>query len=122
MSGTRTFPAVLDSAYQVTVSGPRHPRTGEHGTERIALADAWLVWSYEHNAWWGPEWAGYTTNVLRAGLYTQAAATQIEQLRGTGGEEARHVSAVLRGVEFSRDGTFGGALLGAARRNLELAG
>ena len=33
-----------------------------------------LIWSNEHHAWWRPEGRGYTSNVLQAGLYTEAEA------------------------------------------------
>lgn len=58
----------------VTVCTPRGDSCGEFSIIRVPLADAWLIWSYEHNAWWGPEYCGYYTNVLSAGLYTQDAA------------------------------------------------
>jgi hypothetical protein len=38
----------------------------------------WLVWSYEHSAWWGPDHRGYTNSIARAGLYTEAQARQIQ--------------------------------------------
>ncbi|HEV7297950.1 MAG TPA: hypothetical protein VGN72_01190 [Tepidisphaeraceae bacterium] len=37
----------------------------------------WLVWSNEHNAWWRPEWKGYTQQVRDAGRYGLAEARQI---------------------------------------------
>lgn len=38
--------------------------------------DRYVIWSFKHNAWWGPNEAGYTQNFKQAGLYTaeQAAA------------------------------------------------
>lgn len=27
----------------------------------------YLIWSYEHNAWWKPNRWGYTTNIKEAG-------------------------------------------------------
>ena len=32
--------------------------------------DAYLVWSNEHNAWWGPGETGYVRRVAEAGRYT----------------------------------------------------
>jgi hypothetical protein len=42
-------------------------------------ADPWVVWSFEHNAWWSPARRGYTPDVDRAGRYTRADAEAIEQ-------------------------------------------
>lgn len=33
-------------------------------------APLWLVWSNEHTAWWGPNNAGYYTDIGSAGRYT----------------------------------------------------
>lgn len=38
----------------------------------------WVVWSYEHDAWWGENRHGYRNGLLRAGLYTEAEAKEIE--------------------------------------------
>lgn len=37
----------------------------------------WLIYSREHNAWWNPGEAGYTTIVYNAGRYTFAQAMKI---------------------------------------------
>jgi len=37
----------------------------------------YLIWSFEHNAWWNPNEAGYTGNVERAGRYSQQDAGRI---------------------------------------------
>jgi hypothetical protein len=36
----------------------------------------YVIWSFEHEGWWGPGWRGYTRNLAKAGRYTgeQAAA------------------------------------------------
>lgn len=40
----------------------------------------WVVWSVEHNAWWGPNRGGYFTHLVGgAGLYTEAEAREIER-------------------------------------------
>lgn len=46
-----------------------------------------LVYSREHNAWWGPNHCGYTTNIDDAGRYTEAEADKIvaSACRGRGG-------------------------------------
>lgn len=40
----------------------------------VPIADAYLIWSHEHHAWWGPNFCGYFANPLGAGLYTKEAA------------------------------------------------
>jgi hypothetical protein len=37
----------------------------------------YLIWSYEHNAWWKPNQRGYTKNIAEAGRYTLAEAGEI---------------------------------------------
>ena len=37
----------------------------------------WLIWSFEHNAWWGKNWLGYTENIKEAGRYTYHEARAI---------------------------------------------
>jgi hypothetical protein len=36
-----------------------------------------LIWSYEHNAWWAPGRSGYTSDLRKAGRYTEAEAQEI---------------------------------------------
>ncbi len=36
-----------------------------------------LIWSFEHNAWWGPNACGYTTQQSQAGLYDRGRAEEI---------------------------------------------
>ena len=43
----------------------------------------WVVWSYEHSAWWAANHSGYMAELLHAGLYTEAEAKEIE-LRANG--------------------------------------
>jgi hypothetical protein len=69
---------------------------------RIDPARSWLVWSFEHNAWWAANSCGYTTGLLFAGLYTEAEAKEIEEgsswgtgSRRTRREEARSLASVL---------------------------
>lgn len=46
---------------------------------RAPAGEPWVVWSHEHDAWWGPDQRGYAENVLGAGVYTEAVAKQIER-------------------------------------------
>ena len=36
--------------------------------------DMYLIWSWKHRAWWAPNGAGYTKDIMEAGRYTQDAA------------------------------------------------
>jgi hypothetical protein len=40
---------------------------------------AWLVWSYKHGAWWGPDHSGYTMSISNAGVYTEEEAFEIQE-------------------------------------------
>jgi hypothetical protein len=40
-------------------------------------AGAYVIWSFEHEAWWRPGRWGYTRELAEAGHYTQAEAAQI---------------------------------------------
>ncbi|MCR4297541.1 MAG: hypothetical protein NUV75_02125 [Gallionella sp.] len=37
----------------------------------------WLIWSNEHNAWWGPGCCGYPSDIASAGRYTLEQAINI---------------------------------------------
>ena len=39
--------------------------------------ERYLIWSFEHRAWWGPGRVGYTTATHRAGIYTAEEANEI---------------------------------------------
>lgn len=43
----------------------------------MANPQDWLIWSYEHKAWWKEFCFGYTKNVAEAGRYTETAARKI---------------------------------------------
>ena len=46
--------------------------------ERLApLMDSFVVWSHEHQMWWGPNHAGYTPDLNKAGRYTRREAGDI---------------------------------------------
>lgn len=37
----------------------------------------YLIWSNEHQAWWGPVRWGYTTEISKAGRYSREQAVEI---------------------------------------------
>lgn len=37
----------------------------------------YLIWSYDHNAWWRPNECGYTERIEEAGRYTASTAGRI---------------------------------------------
>lgn len=39
----------------------------------------WVVWSYEHTGWWGPNRVGYVEDFLAAGAYSDTDAQEIER-------------------------------------------
>jgi hypothetical protein len=41
------------------------------------LMDDYLIWSAEHEAWWGPERCGYVRSISKAGVYSHAEALDI---------------------------------------------
>lgn len=43
------------------------------------LAHLWLVWSYEHRAWWRSNRNGYCTEFWGAGCYSEDEAKKIER-------------------------------------------
>jgi hypothetical protein len=66
--------------------------------ETVKANDAWLVWSFEHDAWWAANSCGYTTGLLNAGVYSEAEAKEIEAgstYGKTRREEARSLASVL---------------------------
>ncbi len=37
----------------------------------------YLIWSFEHNGWWSPNWLGYTPKRSEAGAYEAHEAMEI---------------------------------------------
>jgi hypothetical protein len=66
----------------------------------------WLVWSYEHNAWWGPGKCGYTKDWQKAGRYRYSEAMQIcvdaNRYTEQTNEEMVHVHNVENGYWLPR--------------------
>jgi hypothetical protein len=50
------------------------------------VADLVKVWSFEHDAWWRPNSAGYTMREDEAGLYERAEAEEIVRSANHGGQ------------------------------------
>lgn len=51
-----------------------------------APSDRWVVWSFEHEAWWGPRHMGYHPQLLCAGLYAMDEAKEIERRANAQGD------------------------------------
>ena len=43
----------------------------------MANTGDYVIWSFEHEAWWRPDRRGYTPDLKQAGRYTQADADAI---------------------------------------------
>jgi hypothetical protein len=41
------------------------------------MDDVYVIWSFEHDAWWGPARWGYTPDLANAGRYSQHEAAEI---------------------------------------------
>lgn len=53
----------------------------------MANAEPWVVWSFEHDAWWAPNEHGYVQQLAAAGRYTEAQAVEIERMANKHGPE-----------------------------------
>lgn len=63
----------------------------------------WVVWSNEHDAWWGPNHCGYYQSLLGAGLYTETEAKAIASHSSERDEEALAlIDALQREAEHRR--------------------
>ena len=57
--------------------------------------EKYRIWSFEHDAWWRPNWYGYTENIEEAGIYEEKVAHGIlfdANLFGKINEEMRPVT------------------------------
>lgn len=74
------------------------------------LADAsggwWVVWSGEHQQWWGPDSRGYTSHLMHAGVYTreQAEAIAANPAIGRRPNEALSFAAAIERLEIAARG------------------
>lgn len=53
------------------------------------------IWSFEHNAWWRPNWCDYTPHIELAGIYSKEIAEVIcmdANAHGKINEEMREVT------------------------------
>lgn len=57
---------------------------GRYTPAKVIPDGYWLVWSNEHNAWWGPKCCGYTQEEKQAGRYSMAEAMDICEKAGDG--------------------------------------
>ena len=48
---------------------------------QVKESKVWLVWSNEHQAWWGPNRSGYFIDINSAGRYTLAEAVSCAETR-----------------------------------------
>lgn len=44
------------------------------------MNDTYLIWSFEHDAWWAPRERGYTRDWTEAGRYSRERAAEIVEL------------------------------------------
>lgn len=50
---------------------------GDPGPTLEAIAPIYLIWSHEHQLWWGPDGRGYTEKLSEAGRYARIQALGI---------------------------------------------
>lgn len=50
----------------------------------------YVLWSFEHHAWWGPDFVGYTEDLRQAGRYSAEEAGRIVTNSILGEEVALH--------------------------------
>lgn len=62
-----------------------------------ASARIYRIWSGEHQAWWGPNFCGYTDDPAKVGLYTKTDVAKV--LKGAGPEKK------LKAVMVEKDWT-----------------
>ena len=60
--------------------------------EHAALAPFRVLWSRKHSQWWKPMEAGYTSDILDAGVYHPAHAAELEAWSANNPEHHRTVA------------------------------
>lgn len=60
----------------------------------MSTTDLYVIWSHEHDMWWGPNHCGYTQHLDRAGRYTAKQAADITLNHIPPGEEVAVQSSV----------------------------
>lgn len=78
VDGDNNAPAEAIAAWNTRAP---HPDTTA-AVERVS--EPYLVWSNEHQAWWGKDRCGYTRHIERAGRYERAEALSIAGTRDGG--------------------------------------
>lgn len=73
------IPEMIDRALASLATAHPPASEGAAGVPEGGERDEWLIWSGEHNAWWGPNGGGYTMRgepegLMGAGVYTRAEA------------------------------------------------
>jgi hypothetical protein len=70
-----------DGLYDVVGGAPLYGRDLAAVARVITRADGWLIWSRYHEAWWKPNEAGYTGDMMCAGRYHREDADRIARVR-----------------------------------------
>lgn len=52
-------------------------RARKEEVKKAHSEERWLIWSFEHNAWWMPRQCGYTGKIKHAGMYKYDQAVEI---------------------------------------------
>lgn len=60
-----------------------------------AAPKEWVVWSFEHDAWWGPNERGYVKDLEAAGRYSRYDAGLIATADIRGGDVAIYLPTAL---------------------------
>lgn len=63
--------------YRYDIKAQKMIEIRHEGEVEAALPSDYLIWSYEHDAWWGPGKCGYTRDETKAGRYQEAEAKEI---------------------------------------------
>lgn len=78
------------------------PNQADHASLLRLIEDGpWVVYSHEHRSWWMGRNQGYWPTLFGAGIYTEAAAKEIEEGANRGGE--RHEEAMSLDDALARE-------------------